>query len=312
MRGRRQFARNERRRCVVDSCGRGEELKLILEGGGVRAAYSAGVCRGLVEGGIRFDAVMASSSGVLNAAFVAAGQTKALCELWQDLTPNRGLISWRRQFTPFARPGLDLDMLIDDILVGEGKLDLDRATAGDPALFFTATDVARVAGHVVRPTRSNLVEWLRAALAFPAGYDREVRIDGVRYVDGGVALPVAFDAPELAQYRGPSVVVLTRRATTSKPEPRWYEKAFVHLLVPKAARPAVLGQHVLHNRTMKKLESAGARGEVIVSNPPAGMPLQRFTTDARKVECGIRMGLEEGRRLARVLADSVNSDAATS
>lgn len=276
-------------------------MKLILEGGGVRAAYSAGVCRGLAEAGVSFDAVMASSSGVLNAAFVASGQTRELCELWQELTPHRGLISWRRQFTPFARPGLDLDMLIDDILVGEGKLDLDRATSGTPALFFTATDVARVCGHVARPTRENLVEWLRAALAFPAGYDRPVHIDGVRYVDGGVAMPVAFDAEELAPYPGPSVVVLTRRATTSKPAPRWYEKAFVHLLVPKVARPAVLEQHVLHNRTMTRLEAARSRGEVIVSNPPEGMPLQRFTTDARKLERGIRMGVEEGWRLARAL-----------
>jgi predicted patatin/cPLA2 family phospholipase len=276
-------------------------VKLILEGGGVRAAYSAGVCRGLDEAGVRFDAVIASSSGVLNAAFVASGQTAALCELWQELTPHRGLISWRRQFTPFARPGLDLDMLLDDILVGEGKLDLDRAVAGAPALFFTATDVDRVEGHVVRPSRTNLVEWMRAALAFPAGYDREVRIDGIRYVDGGVALPVAFDAAELAPYPGPSLVVLTRRATTHKPEPRWFEKAFVHLLVPKVARKAVLMQHELHNQTMRRLETAVARGDVLLSDPPEGMPLQRFTTHEGKVRRGIRMGIDEGHRLARVL-----------
>jgi predicted patatin/cPLA2 family phospholipase len=281
-------------------------LKLILEGGGVRAAYSAGVCHGLHEAGVHFDAVIASSSGVLNAAFFASGQTAAACELWQELTPHRGLISWRRQFTPLARPGLDLDMLLDDILVGEGRLDLDRAVAGEPDLFLTVTDVDAVKGRVVRPNRDDLVEWLRAGLAFPAGYNRELRMDGVRYVDGGVAMPVAFDVPELDPYSGLSLVVLTRRATTTKPEPRWFEKAFVHLLVPRAARRAVLRQHELHNEAMRRLEAAVARGDVLVSNPPEGMPLQRFTTDERKLRRGIRMGIEEGRRLARLLAERAN------
>jgi predicted patatin/cPLA2 family phospholipase len=277
-------------------------VKLILEGGGVRAAYSAGVCHGLVQAGVRFDAVIASSSGALNAAFLAAGQTADACELWRELTPHRGLISWRRQLTPFARPGLDLDMLIDDILVGEGKLDLDRAVAGHPDLFFTATDVAKVKGHVVRPTRARLVEWLRAALAFPAGYDREVKIGGVRYVDGGVAIPVPFDVPEIEPYPGPALVVLTRPATTSKPPPRWYETALVHLMVPKVAQRAVLSQYELHNATMLRLEAARVERRVLVSNPPPNMPLKRFSTDEKKVIRGIEMGIAEGRRLATELA----------
>lgn len=250
--------------------------------------------------------MIASSSGVLNAAFLAAGQTERVCELWRELTPHRGLISWRRQLTPGARPGLDLDMLIDDILVGEGMLDLDRAVSGSPDLLFTVTDVVRIAGRVVRPTRATLVPWLRAALAFPAGYDHEVLVDGVRYVDGGVALPVPFDVAEIEAYPEPTVVVLTRPATTTKAAPRWYEAALVQLLVPRVARRAVLSQHELHNATMRRLEAARESGRVLVSNPPPGMPLQRFSTDEAKVRRGIEMGVEEGRRLAAGL-DAVRS-----
>lgn len=277
-------------------------MRLVLEGGGVRAAYSAGVCRGLIEAGVKVDVVVGSSSGSLNAVFVASGQTDVLCGLWEELTPHRGLISWRRQLTPFARPGLDVDMLLDDILVGESKLDLDAATSGKPELLLTATDVAACRGVVARPTRQDLVMWLRAALAFPAGYHKEVRIHGVRYVDGGVALPVAFDAEELAPHPGPTVVVLTRRASTVKPAPTWYERGFVHLMVPRVAWRAVLQQHELHNQTMRRLEVAQARETVVVSNPPPGMPLSRFTTDEGRVKAGIRMGIDEGKRLAERIA----------
>jgi predicted patatin/cPLA2 family phospholipase len=275
-------------------------VKLVLEGGGVRAAYSAGVCRGLIEAGVRPEVVIASSSGTLNAAFVASGQTDALCDLWQELTPHRGLISWRRQLTPFARPGLDIDMLLDDILVGEAKLDIEKAVAGSPALYLTATDVARCAGYVARPNRNSLIPWLRAALAFPAGYHHEVRISGVRYVDGGVALPVPFDVAELEAYSGPTVVVLTRRAATEKAAPRWFERFFVYAMVPKGAQQAVLRQHQVHNQTMRRLRLAEASG-VLVSSPPPGMPLSRFTTDEEKVRQGIAMGREEGKAIAQRL-----------
>ena len=189
-------------------------------------------------------------------------------------------------------------------LVGEGKLDLDRATAGAPALFLTATDAVNCRGRVARPTRQNLVPWLRAALAFPAGYHKEVNIDGVRYVDGGVALPVAFDVPELDPFPGPTVVVLTRRATTSKPAPRWYERLLVKMMVPRVAHHAVLEQHELHNATMQRLAAAEKRGDVIVSNPPLDMPISRFTTHEGRVRRGIEMGLIEGRAIARRLDES--------
>jgi predicted patatin/cPLA2 family phospholipase len=128
-------------------------------------------------------------------------------------------------------------------------------------------------------------------------------IDGVRYVDGGVATPVPFDVPELDPYPGPTLVVLTRPATTSKPGPRWYETGLVNLLVPPVARRAVLLQHELHNATMRRLQAAESERRVLVSNPPPNMPLKRFSTDEVKVFRGIDMGIVEGRRLAARLAN---------
>ena len=77
-------------------------MKLVLEGGGARAAYSAGLVHGLAQSGVRAKAVIGTSSGSINAAFYASGQTATVVDLWANYVPGNHFISWRRQLTPFA------------------------------------------------------------------------------------------------------------------------------------------------------------------------------------------------------------------
>lgn len=79
---------------------------LILSGGGARAAYQAGVLRGLLEvhggDGLPFEVVCGTSAGAINAAFLAAVADRPregierLCAAWSSLHPNDVYdYSWR-------------------------------------------------------------------------------------------------------------------------------------------------------------------------------------------------------------------------
>lgn len=69
------------------------DLAVVLAGGGARAAYQAGVLRGIAREipEVRFDIITGVSAGAINAIFLAcrpgpAGQAiEALYELWRDL-----------------------------------------------------------------------------------------------------------------------------------------------------------------------------------------------------------------------------------
>lgn len=276
-------------------------MKLVLEGGGVRATYGAGVLHGLLEEGFEADAVIGSSSGSINAAFYAARQTRTLLELWTEYVPGDRFISWRRLFTPGGRPGLDVDGMLDEVIAAGGLLDVERATGGSTALYVTATDVDRREQVVARPTPADLFEWLRASLAIPVGYNRVVEVSGRRCVDGGVAAPVPFDVPELQEHGGPTVVILTRAVETKKPPPALWARLWIRAFVPQAARRASLEQHELHNATMTRLAAARGDGDVIVVDPPPDMLLSRLTRDPKKVREGAEVGLRVGRELARKL-----------
>jgi predicted patatin/cPLA2 family phospholipase len=284
-------------------------MKLVLEGGGVRAAYSAGLVHALAEAGLRADAVLGCSSGSINAAFYASGQTATVCDLWGNYVPGTRFISWRRQLTPWGGPGLGVDAMLDEVMLGQGLFDPVAATRGKPDLYVAVTDIQTGAGTVVRPEAHNVMQWLRASLAIPVGYNRIVHVDGRGYIDGGVAMPVPFDEPIPTRCKGPTVVVLTRKMTTAKAAPNWWERGFIHLIVPRAARSSTLRQHLLHNAVMDRLRLAVERDEVILVDPPAEMPLSRITRDAGRIRAGIALGGEVGRALApRLLALSAPAE----
>jgi predicted patatin/cPLA2 family phospholipase len=280
-------------------------IKLVLEGGGARAAYSAGVVHALVSEGMSPRVVVGCSSGSINAAFCASGQTQTVCDLWANYVPGKHFISWRRHLTPFAPPGLAIDDMLDRVMVAQGLFDPDRATRGNPALYVAATDVETGKGVLARPTRENVIEWLRASLALPVGYNRIVRIEGRGYIDGGVAMPVPFDEPIDTEHEGPTVVVLTRKMDTSKAPPSWWERMFIWSSVPRAARYATLRQHELHNAVMNRLRGAVGRKEVLLVNPPDELALKRFTRDAPSLRAGIELGKRVGQKLARDLREAV-------
>jgi NTE family protein len=72
------------------------KLGLFLTPGAARAAYQVGAVKALVESGLRFDVVGASSVGALNGAFVAMGETALLAELWGTWrTTDITGIDWR-------------------------------------------------------------------------------------------------------------------------------------------------------------------------------------------------------------------------
>jgi predicted patatin/cPLA2 family phospholipase len=273
-------------------------MKLVLEGGGARAAYSAGVVDALAQAGVRPKVVIGCSSGSINAAFCASEQTTTLVDLWANYVPGKHFISWRRQLTPFGGPGLAVDDMLDRVMIGQSLFDPIAATRGEPVLYVAVTDVVTGQGVLVKPEAHNVVEWLRASLALPVGYNRIVTIEGRGYVDGGVAMPVPFDEPLSPGCEGPTVVVLTRKMHTLKPAPKLWERAFIWAIVPRAARPATLRQHELHNAVMRRLSIAVERKEVLLLNPPDDMPLSRFTRDAGRLRAGIALGQDVGRRLA--------------
>ncbi|MFI5362730.1 MAG: patatin-like phospholipase family protein [Elusimicrobiota bacterium] len=75
-------------------------LGLFLQGGGALGAWQAGALEALDAAGVRFDAVMGYSIGVVNGAALAFGRLDRALEMWRGL--DGGVLTPRPRLRPFA------------------------------------------------------------------------------------------------------------------------------------------------------------------------------------------------------------------
>lgn len=277
-------------------------MRIALEGGGCRAAFSAGILHTLLKEGVAADAIVGSSSGSMNAACYAASNPDALKEMWANVETVRRIIDYGRFVNPFGGPGLDVDDLVYRFLRDEGHLDSVAATSAGTALYVTATNIDTMQADVLRPDADTLWDALRASMALPVAYNRVAEFQGSRYVDGGVASPIPFDVQLDEDVAGPSVAIITRRVDTPKPRPSWWQRALIRTIVPREVREVTLVQHEHHNATVKRLWEAHSHGDVIVVQPPHDMPVSRLTRDGDKLSAGFAMGQRCGEELVDELA----------
>lgn len=276
-------------------------MRIVMEGGGCRSAYSSGILDVLDKSGVEVSSIVGSSSGSMNSAFFAAGQTENLVELWQDERIVKRMVSIARFFNPFASPGLDIDYLVDVQLRELGALDPVRATTGKTSLHTVAVDVENMCSVVHKPTADTLWPWLKASMAMPLAYNRLVNIEGRDYVDTGVLDPVPYKTEGLPPNDGPLVVILTRRAEVRKKAPPFWAKLLLKQVThPNVAR-ATLVQHEFHNTLMDELVAGHSTKKLILVEPPKDMPVSRLTTTAEKLKKGQAMGRKIGEDLLRSL-----------
>ena len=270
---------------------------LVLEGGGLRGAFVAGVLGELAAcEGLRFSHVFATSAAAASAAYMVAGQIERGLQIWRDRTHGAQLISARHLLR--GRGLMDIEGLVH---VFRTELMLDAASVERSA---TALRVAVTncntggADHVVA-TRSNVYELLQATMALPVVYGRVVAVEGVPYIDGGVADAIPLEAAlALAPER---IIVVTTRPSGYRKKPSRLGPLlrFNYSRFP-ALGPAFANRWEAYNRVIAKLEALELRREVLVIRPERALPASRMTRDRARILETLDLGQSAARHfLAR-------------
>jgi predicted patatin/cPLA2 family phospholipase len=160
---------------------------LLVEGGGVRAAFAAGVLDALLEDEESFDLVAGTSAGGLLAAAYLAGQRGRSLRVLRhpECRAAFGRIS------DFLRGGdlIDLELLHEAAERLE-PLDVGTVMSNPARLLLTVTDVATGSGHLIEPSAEELVDALKATSALPIAVRSPVEIRGMPCLDGGITIPI--------------------------------------------------------------------------------------------------------------------------
>ncbi|TNM41958.1 patatin family protein [Nocardioides albidus] len=277
----------------------GLRIALAIEGGGSRAAYSAGMALALDEAGLTgcFDDVYGTSGGALNGAWLLTGEAQRWIRSWAWPEVADAKVTDPRRVLR-GGPVVDLGRLVHHVYESITPMDFDAILASPIGFHPIATDARSgratdLASYVV--DRPSLQTALRASSCLPLLAGRPVRLGGRTFVDGGLSEGVPFRTA-LDQGATHVLVLRTRRSDQRAVPPSLFERLALTPYFLRHGRSAGRA-HVERHRTYAAddvllAESSVAEVPTLVEvRPPLGSPdVSRLGADLADVEDAIERG----------------------
>ncbi|MCR4674557.1 MAG: patatin family protein [Lachnospiraceae bacterium] len=268
---------------------------LIVEGGGMKCAYSAGVLDGFLDENINFDYCIGVSAGAANSASYLAGQRERNKRFYCEHSQSPRYFGVRSFLKTGNLFGLDY---IYGTLTEEGGGDpLDYETMIDnPTEFeFPATDTESGKPHYFTKydLTPNDYAPIKATCALPVA-TKAVEIEGHFYYDGGVSdsIPV-WRALEKGCDR---VVVIMSKPKGFFMEPQSYKSVYKRVLrnSPKIIQD-LNHRHEVYNAQLKKVLEMEKEGKAMVYYTPKIEKMSTYSVDSVLAESLYNTGLYDAR-----------------
>lgn len=267
-------------------------LGLVLEGGGMRGVYTAGVLDFFLEENFFVDGVIGVSAGAVQAVNFVSRQEKRGFRVIATYVNDKRYMSFRsllltgdlfnRKFC-YERIPNELD-----------PFDYETFRNSSTRCYATATNVLTgEASHLELKDLRDDMDKLRASGSLPL-VSNLVNIDGIPHLDGGIADSIPFEAFRRMGY-GKCIVVLTRAKGYRKSPNRLMP--IIRLKYRKYPRfvAACENRFRVYNETLDALEAAEARGDVFVIRPQKTVEVARLERNASKLEALYREGFAEAK-----------------
>ena len=270
------------------------KIGVLIEGGGMKCAYSAAILDRFLDDGISFEYAIGVSAGAANFITFLAKQRGRNLKFYNEYCTEPDYFG----ATAFLKTGnlFNLQYIYGTITNSDGKCPLDYETAiADPTQFVIVTTDA-VTGKPVYFQKEDMARddyrIIMASCAIPAAC-RPVRLDDGRYYyDGGVtdSLPVRKAIADGCT----DLVVLTSKPRDYIKEPESFRQIYTLrcLRYPEMIR-ALNNRHVMYNRQMQELYRMEERGRAFLfapSDPPAG---GTYSTDVAVNQAYYDLGLKD-------------------
>ena len=253
---------------------------LVLEGGGVRGIYTAGVLDVFLEHGLRFDGLIGVSAGAIHGCSFLSGQHGRSIRYYKKYLKDPRFMSFKSWLTTGDYVGVDF--CYHELPEQLDIYDYEQFDRCDTPFYVTCCNVETgEAEHLLVTDMKEQIDYIRASASLPY-FSKIVEINGKKYLDGGCVDSVPVEAFRGMGYER-NVVVLTRDADyRKKPEFRWLSKA-VYRKYP-ALVEALLQRHEVYNRTVDRIIQLEKAGEIFVIRPGKALKIGRLEKDPEKMQ----------------------------
>ena len=252
---------------------------LILEGGGMRGVYTAGVLDCLLDHGMYFKYIYGVSAGVCHGCSYVSKQRGRAVRTVLDFLEDYRYGSFRNWLTTgdYFREKFVYGEVPDSIL----PFDYAAFETSGQTIYSTVTNVETGQAEYVPLTELKRdMPWLRASASLPL-ISRLVRIDGAIYLDGGIADSIPL-AKSLSDGHAENLVVLTRHEGYVRQPENSTLMAARYRRYPAFVATA-RKRHDIYNESLRLVESEVKMGRALVIRPGKEVTITRLEKDAKKL-----------------------------
>jgi predicted patatin/cPLA2 family phospholipase len=260
-----------------------ENSGLILEGGGMRGVYTAGVLDVFMENQLYFPYVIGASAGACNAASYLSRQLGRNRTVNLDFCSHPEYISYRNWL--FKKKGLfGMDFIFDELPNRLVPFDYEAFKQSEEKFVIVVTDCKT--GQPVYLTREDyedkdLSNVLRASASLPFMAPM-VLLKDMHLMDGGIADPIPVKKA-VTDGISKGVVVLTQNHGYRKTKPRltWVTKK----VYPEytGLDESLKARYIKYNETLDYIEEEEKKGNLFVLRPLEKMKVKRVERDPKKL-----------------------------
>ena len=255
---------------------------LILEGGGMRGLYTAGVLDLFLDEGIYFKKLCAVSAGACHACSYLSRQRDRARRTVMDFLhdPDYATIKSIRETGDLFSKKLVYDEIPNKLL----PFDYDTFRKGSFEFDAVVTNIhtGKAEYKRVRDMQTD-IEIIRASSSLPY-VSQKVEIDGQFYMDGGIAdsIPYAYSK---SQGNKKHVIILTRHSEYRKTPDRLASTLgrAVYKNYPEF-RETMKQRHLNYNKTVFEILLDKLKEEIIVISPRETVKAGRIEKDPRRLQ----------------------------
>jgi len=282
------------------------KIGLVLEGGGMRGLYTAGVLDTFMDEKINVDGIIGVSAGALFGANYFSNQRGRALRYNKKYCKDKRYISIHSLLTTgniinkdfaFYKITNELDPFDDKEFIKTNK---------DYYAVVTNVDTGNAEYINIKNSTIDNLEVLRATGALPM-VSKMVEINNNKYLDGAVSdsIPVS-KCLELGYDK--VIVVLTQDKDYRKKEYNKLVKMFINFKYHKypKLREKIINRYIMYNESLDNIKKLEKNGKIFVIRPSKKLDISRLENDENKLQSVYDLGVKDTKKIIKKLKEYLN------
>ena len=267
------------------------KIGLVLEGGGMRGLFSAGVLDALLElKDLSVNGIVGVSSGALfGVNYVSKQKERAVRynKKYADDKRYMGLYSWIT-----TGNAVNKDFAFYELPYKLDVFDNETFKKAETDFYVVMTNVeSGKPEYVLIEDAFAQMEYLRATSALPFA-SKIIEINGKKYLDGGISDSIPIDFCESLGY-DKIIAVLTRPEGTYKEDKLGFLYKLVYRKYPNLVK-SLLNMATDYEKVLAKIKDLENKGKIFVVRPPEVLKIGRLEKNRDKIQKVYDIGLNTG------------------